>query len=451
MSGPKVIRVVTKEELQAICRRLLATVDAAAAEFLRATPAQSKQIARHEIARRRHELEALIDAGRFSEVQRHVPMHLQFYRAEAKRLEREAIAAAERQRKARRNVADAARSLAMAFASAQRSAPTGLANVERSAFTANDQQLTQLQAIVDEAFRLLASEKTVENKLDTKLTRRLAAGTAPKTLAEWIAIQPAAPASRGRLDSVLAELEVIASNAVVQELFERAARISTEPSAGRRSLLEDSLILEASRAVQSERADANLQARARQAIEELAAVAGDESIATKGRLESALQTGEALEPAVITAQHFLEQEGKRLAADARRQAILRGLADLGYEVREGMATALAREGRIVLSRSGATDYGVEIGSPPDAERLQVRVVGSDHPATPRSQDRDRQAEEQWCGDVSTLTASLARSGTDIVIERAAEVGAVPLKTAAEIGRNESGDVGQSKSRERTLR
>ena len=54
--------------------------------------------------------------------------------------------------------------------------------------------------------------------------------------------------------------------------------------------------------------------------------------------------------------------------------MLEGLAALGYEVREGMATALAEKGRIVVRKPAATDYGIELGAPQGAARLQVRVV-----------------------------------------------------------------------------
>ena len=54
-----------------------------------------------------------------------------------------------------------------------------------------------------------------------------------------------------------------------------------------------------------------------------------------------------------------------IAATARRKAVLGGLAALGYEVRETLATALAREGRIVVRKPGTQDYGVELAAPVD--------------------------------------------------------------------------------------
>jgi hypothetical protein len=50
-------------------------------------------------------------------------------------------------------------------------------------------------------------------------------------------------------------------------------------------------------------------------------------------------------PALIKQADALVQEELRvLAADSRRRAILQGLASLGYEVNEGMATAWVQGG-----------------------------------------------------------------------------------------------------------
>ena len=48
-------------------------------------------------------------------------------------------------------------------------------------------------------------------------------------------------------------------------------------------------------------------------------------------------------------------------AEARRKAILNGLAQLGYEVHEGMETAWANDGQIVAKKPSLPGYGVEIG------------------------------------------------------------------------------------------
>jgi len=114
------------------------------------------------------------------------------------------------------------------------------------------------------------------------------------------------------------------------------------------------------------------------------------------------------------------------AALARRQAMLEGLARLGYEVREGMATAWAESGKVVLRKSATPGYGVEVGGKADNGRLQVRAVALD---PQRDKGRDRDIETIWCNEFQRLQALLKDSGGELLIERALGVGEVPLKEA----------------------
>ena len=120
----------------------------------------------------------------------------------------------------------------------------------------------------------------------------------------------------------------------------------------------------------------------------------------------------------------------KLAAAARRQAVLGGLAKLGYEVRETMSTAWAQDGRLVIRKPDDTDYGIELGASPDVSRFQVRLVGSERPSAMRDARRDRDMETIWCSEFTRLQELLAASGDKVVIERAVEVGVQPVKTVA---------------------
>jgi hypothetical protein len=93
-----------------------------------------------------------------------------------------------------------------------------------------------------------------------------------------------------------------------------------------------------------------------------------------------------------------------------------------------MTTAWARDGRLVVRKPGATDYGVELGAPPDISRLQIRLVGSDQPSATRNFERDRDMETIWCSDFDRLRDLLGRHGGEMVIESALKAGAQPLKT-----------------------
>jgi len=116
-----------------------------------------------------------------------------------------------------------------------------------------------------------------------------------------------------------------------------------------------------------------------------------------------------------------------MASVWRRTAVLKGLAELGYEVRDNMATAWVENGRIIVKKPNDNGYGVELGAVQDAERIQVQVV-SFHPSSDiskASQDRDR--ETVWCSEFYRLQSLLEKSGTALQIEKALPIGAKPLK------------------------
>jgi hypothetical protein len=97
-----------------------------------------------------------------------------------------------------------------------------------------------------------------------------------------------------------------------------------------------------------------------------------------------------------------------------------------------------RNGRVILKKPGADDYGLELGAPPAAERFQVRLVGSVTPGTPRSAARDADQEVMWCGDFDRLRELLGKNGNELLIEKAMEAGVLPLRSVG---------LPQSKSRE----
>jgi hypothetical protein len=65
-------------------------------------------------------------------------------------------------------------------------------------------------------------------------------------------------------------------------------------------------------------------------------------------------------------------------------------------------------------------------APEGANRLQVKVVAIAGSGISRDPVRDRDAEMLWCSDFSRLQELLRQDGTDLVVEKALGVGAVPL-------------------------
>lgn len=293
-----------------------------------------------------------------------------------------------------------------------------------------------MRPVVDEAFRSLVKSQPPKGPVASQgMAERLGRGVAQESLAQWLAARAPSDDRSSRLSKLLAELEVLGNPALLDEATQRAARIDQEDGGERRRLLTDSLLLDVSATVRNLREADRLRGRIIEMDAELSTLTGERVSA----LRSALATLDAADPGadalLAECRAFIDKDTRDAAAVARRRAVLLGLAGLGYEVREGMETAWAEDGRLVVAKPGATDYGVELAGPPDASRLQMRVVGAELPASPRSKVRDTEQETIWCGDVTELLDSVARAGTAITIERALPVGAQPLGTTSAIGQS----------------
>jgi len=438
MSGPKVVRVVTREELEAIGRRQIAAVDAAIAQVrrtLRRFDLEEKAL-EAALASRRQQLETLLERGRFDDLQRQAAAQAEYFKGEATRLEGKAIAAIEAAKSRRRRISDAARSLIAALEASGKPPSAELRDVVSRALAADDTDLDACQRVLDQALKALSTDaETVGGVTEgqAELARRLGAGTNATSLAEWLAGQPAtADAQTKRLDQVLAELELRSDAFSIEAFGRRAAAIAAEASSSQRRLLTDSLILDARAALDRSKAAEALREELHELQDALGAYSTAEARDAAQTIAAALAGPDtSLDASLATAARATIEEAQRqLAATARRRAVLAGLATLGYEVRETMATAWARDGRLVVRKPGMTDYGVELAAPADAARLQVRLVGAQTPTLPRSAVRDRDHEATWCSEFGTLQTLLAERGGDLQIERAVAVGAQPMKTVA---------------------
>jgi len=134
------------------------------------------------------------------------------------------------------------------------------------------------------------------------------------------------------------------------------------------------------------------------------------------------------EAALIQRADFLiEAEVQAMAAEERRRAVLEGLAGLGYEVSEGMATAWVNGGRVVLRKAANPGYGVELSGGSQSDLLQVRAVAFGNSTETRDASRDRDIETIWCGEFQRLQSLIAKGGGSLAIEHARPVGQFPLK------------------------
>jgi hypothetical protein len=290
-------------------------------------------------------------------------------------------------------------------------------------------------AAISRAFTLLSAEK--DNAV-TDNQRRLADALKEtddrQSFAQWMAAQTGVVEDDGsaRLYFRIAELTALLGEDATAEFEGRLRHISSLEPSSRRGLLMDSLEVDLGQAVARAKERAALQSRLRMLAAELIQSGSETLVGIASVVEARIEdTSDVLARLEEEATSALGRFREEAAAQAKRQAVLKGLAQLGYQVSEGLETAWARDGKIVIKRASQTGYGVEIGGRVDSGRVQMRTVAFRGAGAPSEVDRDRDAETIFCGDVTKLQTLFAESGGEIVIERALAVGAAPLRVATE--------------------
>ncbi|UZD97784.1 hypothetical protein LOY64_12560 [Pseudomonas corrugata] len=431
MSGPKVVRIVTREEIIAICEGHLQRLERAVDRWqTQATRLGELSEQERSAALERHaRLHALLAEDRLAELQKAVPVELEHLRRDLEdREERAIIRAAERRQRDRRVQENAETLLDALQANPESVDQALLKSLSRLASGASREDAERVLA---EGFARLskASEKPTLSDTQRALAQQLKVDEPEVSLREWIAAQEP-DATRDvrllRIDRHIVELQLLQGAERAAPFLLALERAETETDAKRRNLLLDSLVLDLAAATR------NYQ-RQRECLEQLQDLASE--IETYTGIEHATlleHIGACTTDTELSAMTGLIEQCKTLiafhlqdqAALARREAVLGGLASLGYEVREGMATAWAETGKVVLRKTATPGYGVEVGGKADNGRLQVRAIAL---SSDRDKARDRDIETIWCGEFQRLQALLKDKGSELLIERALSVGEVPLK------------------------
>ncbi|HCL3154434.1 TPA: hypothetical protein N2A05_005846, partial [Pseudomonas aeruginosa] len=357
MSGPKVVRIVTREEAIATCERDLQRLDKALARWENQASrlAQLSDAERAAAHARRASLHALLEQERWLDVQLQVKIESEFLKRDLAEREERAIRQAAESRQQHRRLQENASALFQALDARPDAASATLRQTLQA--LADGALRDDAEALLAQGFAALASAPAEErlSAAQHELAQRLKTDETPITLEQWRARQQQdAPHEQrlARIDRHIAELQLLQGEASAQAFLERLARAEAEQRPERRNLLLDSLVLDLAQAAREHQ-------QQRQRLEHLQDLASE--VAALGAAEHAelLQRAAACQPdsdpqqlaeltercnAILTA-HLQQQ-----AALARRQAVLQGLASLGYEVREGMATAWAQTGRVVLRK-----------------------------------------------------------------------------------------------------
>lgn len=438
MSGPKIVRIVTKQEVMAICRGRIDAVQDSIDQWRKYASKHDALTIEDEKAseRRLHSILKMFEREEFLDVQKQCTVEIAALQADMDRIREEAIKKAELERSMRRRLQYSAETLIKTFEAANYQIPKELSIIALSAITANE---TDLAAMNSTFSRILTeyTTRSVEKKsltpLQKELSKKLSEGEKLQTLADWKIVHDVdrkAVEADHRLDKLLAEIQVIENKDTAQPFLDRVTMIANESSESRRSLLTDSLILDLV-AHSGKRKDKDQEILSMREIRsELRRLTSTSAKDLEVMLTNAIESENTSTSKILSDKGIalLKEEAKAMAGTSRREAILKGLTELGYEVRENMATAWAKDGRIVVRKPNEKSYGVELGAVEDAERVQVQLV-SFEPGNDVSKDLDR--ETIWCSEFSRLKTLLEKSRTTLHIEKALPVGAKPLKQVQE--------------------
>jgi hypothetical protein len=454
MSGPKVVNI------QAIRRQQRRECDAQVGELrsdLRRYIKECESGGKAATEAKDHanalleRLQQMRNSERFSALTQEVNVQRHFYRAEADRLEQNRIetraATIGREYALQETVNQLQVELAnLAGSEARDSALAALSSV--SGPEALAEAISQALALISGARRESDSNSRVRKIRE--LAAQFEEPDATRTPTCTLKVNADADETRlARCWVLLAEIESTGHHV---DSWRQKAQEALQSASLERPMLVDSLVIE----MTSHLRDNRLRAEATRAVElatrELDEVRqSPERTAWTARLTAALQDGTEATIAmqlVASAREWLQAETNREDACAQREAVLRALAEQGYEVRDGMATALVEKGRVVIQKPNETLYGLELSAPPTGTAFQVRVVATGNEG--RSAQRDKEVEQTWCSAFDKVQTSLRKEGFETRLNHASDPGVIPIKTV------ESGQVTRTEhtvteSKQRTVR
>lgn len=132
--------------------------------------------------------------------------------------------------------------------------------------------------------------------------------------------------------------------------------------------------------------------------------------------------------AVALAQEDAEQRSQR-----RRSAVLGSLAELGYEVEEGLETGLVQGGKLVMRKAAEDEYAIELVANNDCSIVQTAVIryAANPERSPYQHLRDREREETWCRDYAKWQQRLKDQGWNTAFKLKIPAGQQPVKVVVD--------------------
>lgn len=444
MSGPKVIVFVTAQEyaaLQAERDRLLLQLKASI-ENWRQSLTELGMLTEEKLSRKAEVLksiERIYATKAFEKAGDRVRSEIYQLQLDVEQARIEKIAKELSQKRARRErLRASAKTVAIELNRVGSAIPADLKMVIDNIDGCTDEDVVRFQRIVNAALPSVfakTDEDPQQSAVSQALLSCLTEGLAkPEQVSSVKAIDgmESNDPKQLRLDRLIAEIELIDEPGASEQFTQRLRAIERLKTSAQKDLLTDSLIVDLSTFCSERRERAKAARLLTDLKVELNAVSPGVTIVAQllVDVDAALQRLPDLKSAqqlVTQARAALKREVSKNTAASKRNAVLEGFAALGYDIKEGMATAWAQNGRIVLSKKSSPTVGVEIGSAESAEEIQLRAVAVVPKGTQRNSANDREIEVAWCFELAKIREVLNAAGTQSQIEKALPAGSTPLK------------------------
>jgi len=439
MSGPKVVRITSREEMEFIKKSqisLFRAVYKSIEDYVQKNNLQAQDILT-KLAERLAEYEQL-DAQHYQRFQQEIPAQIELFKQEKLNLEKKVINAIFEKHKKIDALTYARNSLISNFKEKSLEIPHALTNTWPDEIL--EHNLPELEERITHAFTSLISQSKLNEELEEyglsseleQLSKRLNKDHHSQKLGEWKKINSIAfeDPSLKRLNLLLSELQILEINPEKKiDFLSRAKYITNDVSDSRQKLLVDSLTLDIATFIKRKKLQKNTLQEIKNLITqiELLDTTCSDSDFLKLQEASENMSQKELQAILDRGQELKNKLSREYIEKSRRDAVLKGMQSIGYKVEDNLSTAWVENGRLVVKKGTHSKYGIELASASNIERCQIRVVVDEKSKGVRSTEEDLAEELSWCEDFSVLRKELAEEGSVLEIEKMLDPGELDLK------------------------
>ncbi len=282
---------------------------------------------------------------------------------------------------------------------------------------------------IDDLYKILKDVAFNEPKLSDEqieIQKRLSSGNSLLSVEEWNSHQPKVLSKLSKLENTLKEMYVKGlSQTKIQEFIQKCSELDKKDI--NYPLLLDSLIIEVATFTKNQLELKKVKEALKNAVAQLEAL--ELEMKFIGKWEELLISDDLtkLQEALEKATRLYEKESQKIITGTRREAIKKALKQAGYEVNDSMETAWVENGHLLVKKAKSSLYGVEFMSPKDLSRIQARVVADENRKNERTFGLDKNQEEIWCDEFDEIKEILENEDSSIIVDKMHEVGAIKLK------------------------